>query len=160
MTQNSQKDLSLYRPNVGIMLLNKEGSVFVAQRIDSPGPAWQMPQGGTDEGEDYRAAALRELEEETSISHVEVLKESQGWYFYDLPPELQGKIWGGEYLGQRQKWFLMRYLGQDSDINLEISHPEFSSWKWVNPLDLTKLVVPFKFDIYQALVEDFFPLDP
>ena len=155
MPQNSPKDLSLYRPNVGIMLLNKEGKVFVAQRLDSPGPAWQMPQGGIDEGEDYQAAALRELEEETSISHVEILKESEDWYIYDLPPELQEKIWGGEYLGQRQKWFLMRYLGEDSDVNLETPHPEFSAWKWVEPSGLASLAVPFKLDIYQALVKDF-----
>tara|TARA_R110002111_G_scaffold221009_1_gene283324 strand:- start:112 stop:594 length:483 start_codon:yes stop_codon:yes gene_type:complete len=159
MPQTLPKDLSLYRPNVGIMLLNKEGKVFVAQRLDSPGPAWQMPQGGIDEGEDYQTAALRELEEETSIAHVDILKESDGWYFYDLPPELQGKIWGGEYLGQRQKWFLMRYLGADSDINLETIHPEFSAWKWVAPSELISLAVPFKVEIYQALVEDFLPRD-
>ncbi|NCP62986.1 MAG: RNA pyrophosphohydrolase [Alphaproteobacteria bacterium] len=155
MKQNSPKDLSLYRPNVGIMLLNKEGKVFVAQRLDSPGPAWQMPQGGIDEGEDYRAAALRELEEETSISHVEILKESRGWYHYDLPPELQGKIWGGEYVGQRQKWFLMRYSGEDSDINLKTSHPEFSSWKWVDAKNLTDLAVSFKVHVYKSLVKEF-----
>ncbi len=155
MKQNFPKDLSLYRPNVGVMLLNKEGKVFVAQRLDSSEPAWQMPQGGIDEGEDYRAAALRELEEETSISHVEILKESQGWYLYDLPPELQGKIWGGEYLGQRQKWFLIRHLGEDSDINLKTSHPEFSSWKWVDAKNLTDLAVSFKVDIYKSLVKEF-----
>lgn len=155
MSHSPQKDLSLYRPNVGIMLLNKEGEVFVAQRIDTPGPAWQMPQGGIDEGEDYQTAALRELEEETSIAHVEILKESDSWYFYDLPPELQGKIWGGNYLGQRQKWFLMRYLGEDSDIDLETSHPEFSSWKWVDFAVLADLAVPFKVGIYQTLVKDF-----
>lgn len=155
MSHSPQKDLSLYRPNVGIMLLNKEGKVFVAQRIDTPGPAWQMPQGGIDDGEDYQTAALRELEEETSIAHVEILKESDSWYFYDLPPELQGKIWGGNFLGQRQKWFLMRYLGEDSDIDLETFHPEFSSWKWVDPSVLADLAVPFKVDIYQTLVKDF-----
>ena len=155
MTKNPPKDLSLYRPNVGIMLLNKKGKVFVAQRIDSPGPAWQMPQGGIDRGEDYKAAALRELEEETSISNVEVLKESRGWYFYDLPLELQGKIWGGEYLGQRQKWFLMRYLGEDSDINLETPHPEFSSWKWVEVEKLTDLAISFKIEIYKTLIKEF-----
>lgn len=155
MSHSPQKDLSLYRPNVGIMLLNKEGKVFVAQRIDTPGSAWQMPQGGIDDGEDYQIAALRELEEETSIAHVEILKESDSWYFYDLPPELQGKIWGGNYLGQRQKWFLMRYLGEDSDIDLETSHPEFSSWKWVDPSVLADLAVPFKVGIYQTLVKDF-----
>tara|TARA_R110002095_G_scaffold207492_1_gene192520 strand:- start:1767 stop:2249 length:483 start_codon:yes stop_codon:yes gene_type:complete len=157
MTRNPPQDLFLYRPNVGIMLLNKEGKVFVAQRIDSPGPAWQMPQGGIDEGEDYQAAALRELEEETSISNVEILKGSEEWYCYDLPRELQGKIWGGEYLGQRQKWFLMRYLGDDEDINLETSHPEFSSWKWVKAIEVARLAVPFKRNIYQSLVEEFFP---
>lgn len=155
MLQTPPKDLSLYRPNVGIMLLNKEGKVFVAQRLDSCDPAWQMPQGGIDEGEGYQAAALRELEEETSISHVEILKESEGWYFYDLPPELQGKIWGGAYLGQRQKWFLMRYLGSDFDVDLETFHPEFSAWKWIEPSALPGLAVPFKADIYQALMEDF-----
>lgn len=154
MVQSTPKDLSLYRPNVGIMLLNKEGEVFVAQRIDASSSAWQMPQGGIEEGEDHRAAALRELEEETSMTNVEVLKVSKDWYFYDLPSELQGKIWGGHYLGQRQKWFLMRYLGEDVDIHLETSHPEFSSWKWVTPLELPNLAVSFKADIYQKLVKE------
>ena len=151
----ASKDLSLYRPNVGIMLLNNEGHVFVAQRIDTPGPAWQMPQGGIDEGEDIVTAALRELEEETSISQVEVIKESADWYFYDLPPYLQKKIWGGNYLGQRQKWVLMRYLGKDVDINLQTAHPEFSTWKWAAAQDLPDLAVSFKRDIYSAVVKEF-----
>ncbi len=137
------------------MLLNKEGHIFVAQRLDSSGPAWQMPQGGIEGGEDVSRAALRELEEETSISHVEILKESEEWYFYDLPSELQKKIWGGEFLGQRQKWILMRYLGEDSDINLATPHPEFSAWKWALPQNLPGLAVSFKKDIYQALIKEF-----
>ena len=149
------KDLSLYRPNVGIMLLNKTGQVFVAQRLDSPGPAWQMPQGGIDEGENVCEAALRELEEETSISSVDVLKESREWYFYDLHSDLQQKLWGGTFLGQRQKWVLMRYLGEDAPINLATAHPEFSAWKWVDANDLADLAVDFKKTIYQQVVAEF-----
>lgn len=148
------KDLRLYRPNVGIMLLNKEGDVFVAQRIDSPGPAWQMPQGGVDEGEDSKSAALRELKEETSISTVTILKESSEWYFYDLPEDLQKKMWGGAFKGQRQKWFLMRYEGRDADIDLQTAHPEFSAWKWVSPQDLPDLAISFKCEIYQSVVAE------
>jgi putative (di)nucleoside polyphosphate hydrolase len=150
----NDKNLDLYRPNVGMMVLNANDEVFVAQRIDSPGPAWQMPQGGIDEGEDILAAALRELREETSMADVIVLYESPQWYFYDLPKALQKKLWGGGYLGQRQKWVLMRYLGLDQDINIQTPHPEFLSWQWVSAHTLPDLAVDFKRNIYRTLVAD------
>ena len=151
----SEFDQQLYRPNVGIILLNKEGQVFVAQRIDSPGPAWQMPQGGIDDGEDIAKAALRELEEETSITDVVIEKilpqDEASWFVYDLPVDLQKKIWGGKFRGQCQKWVVMRFLGSDKGVNLETEHPEFSAWKWVVASQLPDLAVPFKRDIYQAI---------
>ena len=138
-----------YRLGVGVMLLNKKGLVFVAKRIDMPGDAWQMPQGGIDDGEDPRAAAFRELEEETGIDQAEIVAESRDWLTYDLPPELLGRIvWGGRYRGQKQKWFAMRFTGKDADIDLGAhKHPEFSEWRWA-PMDtLVPLIVPFKRDL-------------
>jgi putative (di)nucleoside polyphosphate hydrolase len=147
-----------YRPGVGIMLVNTDGLVFVARRIDMPSDAWQMPQGGIDEGEDPRAAALRELEEETGTAKAEIVAESRDWLSYDLPPDLRGKLWKGRYRGQRQKWFLMRFTGADSDIDIATRHPEFSHWKWAPIDDLVGLIVPFKRGLYQAVVEEFRPL--
>src|SRR3954447_4758079 len=118
-----------YRAAVGIMLLNGDGRVFVGQRIDTPG-AWQMPQGGIDDGEEPRSAALRELKEETGIDKAEVLGETEGWLRYELPAELHGKVWGGRYRGQRQKWFAMRFTGTDADVALATEHPEFDAWRW------------------------------
>lgn len=156
---NDGEDLP-YRPCAGIMLANRAGLVFVGQRIDNPGDAWQMPQGGIDDGEDPEAAAFRELGEETGLlpDHVDLLARSRDEYFYDLPPELQGNIWGGRWRGQRQWWFLMRFKGEDIDINIETRHPEFSRWKWAEPQDLPKLIVPFKRRIYEAVVAEFRPL--
>jgi putative (di)nucleoside polyphosphate hydrolase len=148
---------ALYRPNVGIMLLNSSGRVFVAKRIDFPGEAWQMPQGGIDEGEDPRSAALRELEEEIGTAKAELLAESRGWFRYELPAELQGKLWGGRWKGQRQKWFAMRFTGADADINIATAHPEFSAWRWVEPVDVPRLIIPFKRAIYERVVEEFRP---
>lgn len=148
-----------YRPCAGIMLANTEGLVFVGQRIDRDpeGDAWQMPQGGIDQGEDAEQAALRELGEETGISPelVDVIARSRDEYFYDLPENLLGKIWKGKYRGQRQWWFLMRFKGSDSDINIETDHPEFSSWQWVSPDRLPQLIVPFKKRLYESLVAEF-----
>ncbi|WP_085909855.1 RNA pyrophosphohydrolase [Kiloniella majae] len=144
-----------YRPCVGIMLLNQDNNVFVAQRIDNPGEAWQMPQGGIDEGEDPMTAALRELEEETGTAQASLIAESRDWYAYDLPRDLVPKIWKGRYRGQKQKWFVFRFEGQDTDINIETEIPEFSDWKWVEMKSLPDLIVPFKKKLYQQLVEEF-----
>src|SRR5690606_29820107 len=133
------------------------GRVFVAKRIDYPGDAWQMPQGGIDDGEDPLSAALRELEEEIGTAKAEPLAESRGWYRYDLPPELQGKLWGGRWRGQRQKWFAMRFTGTDRDINLATAHPEFSAWRWIEPDAVPRLIIPFKRAIYERVVEEFRP---
>jgi putative (di)nucleoside polyphosphate hydrolase len=132
----------------------------VGQRIDNPGKAWQMPQGGIDDGEDPEAAAFRELGEEVGLSaeHVDLLARSREEYFYDLPPELQGNIWGGRWRGQRQWWFLMRFKGDDADIDITLQQPEFSRWKWAKPEKLPKLIVPFKRRIYEGVVAEFGPL--
>jgi putative (di)nucleoside polyphosphate hydrolase len=139
------------------MLVNEHKKVFVGQRIDSTLEAWQMPQGGLDEGEDVEAGALRELEEETGIaaSLVEILARSRQELLYDLPEDLVGKLWKGRYRGQRQIWFLMRFLGRDTDINLETSHPEFRAWKWAEPNDLPDMIVPFKRTLYQNVLGEF-----
>ncbi len=148
-----------YRPCAGIMLANMQGQVFVGQRIDKApeGDAWQMPQGGIDKGETAREAALRELTEETGITPdlVDVIAESTEEHYYDLPPELMGKIWGGKYRGQRQSWFLMRFKGQDKDIDIATGHAEFSKWQWVSPERLPQLIVPFKKRLYEAVIAEF-----
>jgi putative (di)nucleoside polyphosphate hydrolase len=139
-----------YRPCVGIVLLNSHGRVFVGQRLDSKLEAWQMPQGGIDDGEDPRTTALRELEEETGIAPhlVEVVAETPEWHYYDLPDEMVGTIWKGRYAGQRQKWFSMRFLGSDADVAIETAHPEFKAWRWAEVHTLVDLAVPFKRDLY------------
>ena len=147
-----------YRPNVGIMLANQNGLIFVGQRLDNPdSDAWQMPQGGIDMGESEEQAAFRELEEETGVTaqHVSLIARSKEEYLYDLPEELIGKLWKGKWRGQRQMWFLMRFIGADSDINIATKHPEFSAWKWVKPEELPSLIVPFKKRIYEGLVREF-----
>ncbi len=146
-----------YRPCVGVMLTNAAGEVFVGQRLDSKVSAWQMPQGGVDEGEDPKAAALRELWEETGIvSHlVTVVAETEDWLPYELPFDLVPKLWKGRYRGQEQKWFLMRFHGQDTDINIETEHPEFSAWRWLASADLVDNIVPFKRDVYAAVLAAF-----
>lgn len=151
------RGLEFYRPNVGIMLLNKDNKVFVGQRLDSPGPAWQMPQGGVEEGEPLLEAAFRELEEEIGTRHACLLDEIPGWYFYDLPLDLQKSLWAGQYKGQRQKWFLMRFLGSDEDINLQTTHPEFSAWQWIEPGLLPGLAIEFKRAVYEKLYQFFRP---
>jgi putative (di)nucleoside polyphosphate hydrolase len=145
-----------YRAAVGIMLLNRQGEVFVARRIDMPTTAaWQMPQGGIDRGETPRQAALRELKEEIGTDRAEILGESRGWLKYDLPAELAGGIWGGRYRGQRQKWFVMRFVGCDGDMDLATEHPEFDAWAWVAPERLPELIVPFKRQLYIDILAEF-----
>ena len=141
------------RKGVGIILLNNENKVFVAKRIDNPKNFWQMPQGGVDEGENFLSAAYRELQEETGVKEVELIQEIEGTMTYELPPHLLGIIWKGRYKGQKQKWFLMRYLGNDNEINLKTKNPEFFEWKWIDIDMLTNVVVDFKLKVYQELKE-------
>lgn len=148
-----------YRPCVGVMLVNAEGRVFVGKRIDNKeGDAWQMPQGGIDDGEDLHPAALRELAEETGVSAdlITIIAESRDELFYDLPEDLLGKLWGGKYRGQRQKWLLLRFGGQDSDIRLDAHEPaEFCEWRWVDPETLPDFIVPFKKRVYRQVLDEF-----
>lgn len=148
-----------YRPCVGVMLVNAEGRVFVGKRIDNrEGDAWQMPQGGIDAGEELRAAALRELWEETGVedAHVSLIAQTREELLYDLPEELVGKLWGGKYRGQRQHWMLARFTGNDVNIHIDHHDPaEFCEWKWVEPADLPDLIVPFKKRVYRAVLEEF-----
>ena len=140
-----------YRMGVGIIVLNKENKIFVAKRIDNPKNFWQMPQGGVDEGEDFLKAAYRELEEETSIKSVKLIKKLDGITTYELPNHLLGIIWKGKYRGQKQKWFLMRFTGSEKEINIKTKKPEFLDWKWVDLNQITEIVVDFKLHVYQEL---------
>ena len=146
------KNLPL-RSGVGIVVLNKDNKVFVAKRIDNPKDFWQMPQGGVDKGADFIAAAYRELEEETSIKNVELIKELDGFITYNLPDHLLGIIWKGKYRGQEQKWFLMKYLGKNNEINIKTKKPEFLEWKWVDLELITDLVVDVKLHVYEEVQE-------
>ena len=146
------KNLPL-RDGVGIIVLNKENKVFVAKRIDSPRNFWQMPQGGIDNGEDPLSAAYRELKEETSIKNVELIEELDGTIVYELPEHLLGIVWKGKYKGQKQKWFLMRYLGDDNEIDIKTDKPEFFEWKWIDLDMITEVVVDFKLHVYEELKE-------
>ena len=139
------------RKGVGVILLNSENKVFVARRIDNPKDFWQMPQGGVDKNEDFLTAALRELKEETSIENVELIKELDGITTYELPDNLLGIIWKGKYRGQEQKWFLMRFKGNENEINLRTKYPEFLDWQWIELDKITKYVVDFKLDIYEII---------
>ena len=147
---NQNIDLPL-RSGVGIVVLNKKNEVFVAKRIDNQKNFWQMPQGGVDKGESYLTAAYRELEEETSIKNVDLVKELDGLISYELPKSLLGIIWKGKYRGQEQKWFVMRFLGQDSEINIKTKNPEFCEWKWIDLENITDLVVDFKLHVYEEV---------
>ena len=142
------------RIGVGIILLNHENNVFVGKRIDNPKNSWQMPQGGVDENENFLQAAKRELEEETSIKSVKLIKELDGWFKYDLPNYLLGKIWGGKYRGQKQKWFVMKFLGKNDEINVKTQNPEFFDWKWIKPSKLPGIAVHFKSDIYKKIKDE------
>ncbi len=148
-----------YRPCVGVMLVNAQGMAFVGRRIDNRvGDFWQMPQGGIDEGEELKAAALRELREETGIGerHVTLLAQTREELFYDLPDELMGKLWKGRYRGQRQHWMLARFTGEDSHVQLDAHDPaEFCEWKWVQPAELPDLIVPFKKRVYRSVLDEF-----
>lgn len=145
-----------YRACAGVVLMSRAGKVFVGERIDTPG-AWQMPQGGIDDGEAPRDAALRELEEEIGVAAdlVSVIARTDGWVYYDLPDHLKGKLWKGRYRGQKQRWFLLRFEGMDSDISIETKHPEFARWKWVDPGAVVENIVPFKREVYREVMGEF-----
>ena len=153
----TMSDKGKYRRGVGVMLLNRDGKVFVGARIDNTDEAWQMPQGGIDKGEDPWSCGLRELEEETGIPPrlVERVSDCPERLKYDLPEELRGKLWGGKYVGQDQDWYLARFLGTDADVNIRTKDPEFREWKWVEPDQLPQLIVPFKRDLYRRLLREF-----
>ncbi len=150
---NTKKKLPL-RIGVGIILLNNENKVFVGKRIDNPKNYWQMPQGGINENEDYLDAAKRELKEETGAKTVKVIKELNEWLIYELPKNLLGKIWNGEYRGQKQKWFIMKFMGKNEEININTINPEFLDWKWIDPAELSKVAVDFKVDIYKKIEKE------
>ena len=142
------------RTGVGIIVLNKQNKIFVGKRKDNPGDKWQMPQGGVDQGEDYITAMKRELLEETGIKNIEIIKEIDKIYQYELPENLVGIIWKGKYRGQKQKWFITRFLGEEKEINLNTKHAEFIDWKWIEPKFLPEVIVDFKKDLYINLLKE------
>lgn len=157
MSKTIDRESLPYRPAAGVMLLNLDGKVWVGQRLDSTLEAWQMPQGGLDPGEEAEDGALRELEEETGIPRgkVEILARAPGELLYDLPDAMLGKVWKGKWRGQRQTWFLMRFIGVDADVNLQTQEPEFRAWKWAEPQQLPELIVPFKQGLYRDILKAF-----
>lgn len=144
-----------YRPGVGMMIINKYKEIFVAKRIDTKMQAWQMPQGGINLGETPSRAALREMKEEIGTSNASIIAESKIWYRYDIPPFLISRLWDGQYKGQKQKWFLLKFEGDDSDINIKTTNPEFCEWKWTDISNLTDIIVPFKRKLYEAVAKEF-----
>jgi putative (di)nucleoside polyphosphate hydrolase len=154
---DQKKPDHLYRSGVGIMLINSRKQIFVGKRIDNHSDAWQMPQGGLDLGESEDRAMLRELKEETGLEHynVKVLQKSTGYYYYNLPYKLQKKFWGGKYLGQKQKWYLAEFSGNESSININTEDPEFSDWKWVFKNEIIKIIVDFKRSLYENIIREF-----
>ena len=146
-----------YRPCAGVMLINRDGLVFVGQRLDSVLEAWQMPQGGIDPGEDPLEAAYRELWEETGVArdHAQLIATAPEELTYDLPDDLVAKVWKGKWRGQRQRWFLFRFTGQDSDVNIQTADPEFRAWRWLEPAELPEMIVPFKRPVYERVVKEF-----
>ena len=153
MEKNIYKNLPL-RLGVGIVLVNQEGEVFVGKRIDNPKKFWQMPQGGVDKNENFLQAAKRELKEETGIKSIQLIKEINYWLEYELPKNLINKIWKGKYKGQKQKWFIMKFLGKNDEINIKTNNPEFLDWKWIKPSKLPDIVVNFKVDLYKKLKKE------
>ena len=147
----TKKKLPL-RIGVGAIVLNSENKIFVGKRADNPIDKWQMPQGGVDKGENFISAMKRELKEETSIQNIKILKQLDQWFEYELPKNLLGIIWKGKFRGQKQKWFIVRFVGKETEINLKTKHPEFIEWKWVEIEDLTKVIVDFKKNVYEKLV--------
>lgn len=158
MSKLTPLELRPYRQGVGLVLFNPAGLVFTARRIDTKDVAWQFPQGGIDSGETPLAAALRELKEEIGTDHAEVIGESRDWICYDLPPELADKVWKGRFRGQQQKWFALRFLGSDADIDIDTEHPEFCEWRWMKLDEVAALIVPFKRALYDRVVAEFLPL--
>ena len=150
---DNEQELPL-RTGVGIILLNHENNIFVGKRIDNPKNSWQMPQGGVDQSENFLQAAKRELKEETGIKSVKLIKELDGWFKYDLPKYLLGKLWKGKYRGQKQKWFVMKFIGKPSEINVKTKNPEFLDWKWIEVSKLPEVAVHFKVDIYKKIKEE------
>ncbi|MFT5704036.1 MAG: putative (di)nucleoside polyphosphate hydrolase [Rickettsiales bacterium] len=155
MNSQTTKPDHLYRSGVGIVVINSKKEIFVGKRIDNHSDAWQMPQGGLDAGEHEDDAMFRELAEETGIKDVQVLTKSSGYFYYNLPYKLQKKFWGGKFLGQKQRWYLVEFLGSDESINVATEIPEFSNWKWVSRDQITQVIVPFKRDLYEQVVEEF-----
>ena len=153
MSSNKSKNLPL-RLGVGIVLLNSDNKVFVGKRIDNPVNFWQLPQGGVDKNEDLLSAANRELKEETSVKSTKLIKEIDNWLTYDLPNNLLGKIWEGKYRGQKQKWFIMRFVGNEEEINIKTENAEFKEWKWIDVNQLINVVVSFKLDVYKSIVKE------
>ena len=153
MPSNKSKNLPL-RLGVGIVLLNSDNKVFVGKRIDNPVNFWQLPQGGVNKNEDLLCAANRELKEETGVESVKLIKEIDNWLTYELPKNLLGKIWKGRYRGQKQKWFIMRFVGNEEEINIKTKNAEFKEWKWIDVNQLMKVVVSFKLDVYRTIVKE------